>query len=154
MTEAYSGPEASTLAEALVRADLVVRGRVIEVMFEPSPTDGMPRATSTIDVASVIVGGARGVVKVFQFGGPVGQVDGRGALSELDVDPVLMPGDSVVLLLTFDDKLLLYRTIAGVGVNVIEADGTVRAQEANPFADEINGLKAAEFVKKIEAAAR
>lgn len=151
--ESYAGPSAVTLDEAVRESELIIRGKVVGVTFESAPGGGMPLATSSVEVTASLVGDGPGAVKVFQEGGPVAQGDGGGLVQD-DVDPILMPGDSVILLLTYDKKLGAYRTRPGVGVNVIEADGMVRAQEANPFADEINGLKAADFVRKIEAAAR
>lgn len=148
--ENYAGPSAGTLEEAVRESEVIIQGKVLKVGFESAQGGGMPLSTSSVEVADSLVGDAQSAIKVFQEGGPVAQGDG-GALAQLDVDPILMPGDSVILFLTYDAKLGAYRTVAGVGIYVIEPDGTVRAQEGNPFRDKIDGLRTAQFILMLTA---
>lgn len=131
-------PPPLTMMQALSQATLIVHAKVRTVTFQTSPGGGMPLATATVDVLQTAKGRSAPVVTVLQLGGPVAEGTG-GALAQLDTDPLLLPGDDVLLLLQPSPAAPgLYRTVNGAGVNKI-TDGTVRAQDGNPFGAQITG---------------
>lgn len=141
-------PPPRTLKLALSQATLVVRATVRTVTFQTSPGGGLPLATATVDVLQTAKGRSAPVLTVLQLGGPVAEGTG-GALAQLDTDPLLLPGDDVLLLL--QPSLAtpgLYRTVTGAGVNTI-TNGTVRAQHGNPFGAQITGRSVPDLLTAI-----
>ena len=134
----YAGPAASTRSGALALSDVVVQGTVVSVLFARNPSGGMPIATATLTVDAVVRGQAKSSITVEQLGGPVAQ-DVGGALAEDADDPLILPGDKVLLLLRQSPATGLYKPLLGVGVMFIQPDGTVVAEDANPFGSEITG---------------
>ena len=131
-------PPPLTLTQALSQATLVVHAKVRTVIFQGNPGGGLPLATATVDVLQTAKGRPARTVTVLQLGGPVAEGSG-GALAQLDTDPLLLPGDDVLLLLHPSPATPgLYRTVLGAGVNKI-TNGTVRAQDGNPFGARITG---------------
>jgi hypothetical protein len=101
----------STLAEVAARADAAARGKVTQTHFGMSE-DGLHTATSTIELSKVLKGDLGASVTVEQRGGPVPQPDGAGALWALSSDPLVLPGDELVILLRLDEAGT-YRTLPG-----------------------------------------
>lgn len=131
-------PAPLTLKQALSQATLVVHATVRTVTFQANPGGGMPLATATVDVLQVAKGRPAPVLTVLQLGGPVAEGTG-GALAQLDTDPLLLPGDDVLLLLQPSPAAPgPYRTVYGAGVNKIISK-TARAQDGNPFGAQITG---------------
>ena len=131
-------PAPPTLKQALSQATLVVHATVRTVTFQANPGGGMPLAAATVDVVQAAKGRPAPVLTVLQLGGPVAGGAG-GALAQLGTDPLLLPGDDVLLLLRPSPAAPgLYRTVCGAGVNKI-SNGTVRAQDGNPFGAQITG---------------
>jgi hypothetical protein len=131
-------PPPLTLTQALSQATLVVHATVRAVAFRANPGGGLPLATATVGVLQTAKGLSAPTVTVLQLGGPVAEGSG-GALAQLDTDPLLLPGDDVLLLLRPSPAAPgLYRTVIGAGVNEI-TNGTVRAQDGNPFGARITG---------------
>lgn len=143
----YAAPP-TDLAQARSAAALVVVGKVSDVTFQSSPSGGMPLATATIAVERIVKGQAGSTLVVRQLGGPVAQGSG-GALAEFDTDHLLLPGDHVLLMLSRGATDPFYRPLLGVGVNQIRADGTVVAEESNPFRGFISGRTVAEVVATL-----
>jgi hypothetical protein len=131
-------PAPLTMKQALSQATVVVHARVRTVTFQASPGGGMPLAAATVDVLQTAKGRPAPTVTVLQLGGPVAEGAG-GALAQLDTDPLLLPGDDVLLLLQPSPAAAgVYRTVTGAGVNKITG-GIVRAQDGNPFGAQITG---------------
>ena len=131
-------PPPLTLTQALSQATLVVHAKVRAVTFQSNPSRGLPLATATVDVLQTAKGRSAPTITVLQLGGPVAEGSG-GALAQLDTDPLLLPGDDVLLLLHPSPAAPgLYRTVIGAGVTEI-THGTVRAQDGNPFGAQITG---------------
>jgi hypothetical protein len=134
-----------TMDQALSQATLVVHATVRAVTFQANPSGGLPLATATVDVLQTARGRAAPTITMLQLGGPVAEGSG-GALAQLDTDPLLLPGDDVLLLLHPSPATPgLYRTVLGAGVNKI-TNGTVRAQEGNPFGAQITGRSVPELL--------
>jgi hypothetical protein len=131
-------PPPPTMEQALSQATLVVHAKVRAVTFQSDPGGGLPLATATVDVLQTAKGRPAPTITVLQLGGPVAEGAG-GALAQLDTDPLLLPGDDVILLLRPSPATPgLYRTVIGAGVDKI-TNGTVRAQDGNPFGAQITG---------------
>jgi len=134
----FAGPAAQTLSGTLALSDLVVQGTVLNLSFARNPSGGMPTATATLSIDVVVRGQAKSSIVVEQSGGPVAQ-DVGGALVEDGDDQLILPGDRVVLFLRNDAAAGVYRPLLGVGVMFIKPDGSVAAEDTNPFGGEING---------------
>lgn len=144
-------PAANSLEEAAKQADLIVRGRVTKTTFEPG--DGsLALATSTISIRSVIAGTASGEITVLQRGGPVPQ-DVGGALAQLEGDPVVLPGDEVILLLMSQEKT--FRTVPGGGVFLVTEGRikTIKTTQDSTLNVSLNGLAEDLVVQRLKAAA-
>jgi hypothetical protein len=140
----------TTLAGAAAAADLIVEGTVTKVDFAVNPSGGMPLATATLQVGKTLKGSPpANPLTVMQLGGPVAQ-DGGGAMAELDVDPLLLPGDHAVVLLSWSSEGT-YRTVPGTGVVAILPAGWVAVDNGSPNADSINGLTLTDFERMLTA---
>jgi hypothetical protein len=133
----------ATLREAVDEAQIVVRGTVTDTSFALNPQGGLPLATASVTTIQVVKGHVPSDFQVRQLGGPVAQGAG-GALAELDDDPLLLPGDDVILLLrTGPDGTL--RTLPGDGILYV-VDDVVRAESGSPIASAVNGLSVADVL--------
>jgi len=129
---------ASSLAEARSQSTAVVSGTVLSTTYKADPNN-LTESVATVRVNGIGRGAPPETIQVHQVGGPAWSPTG-GELQELQGDPLLLPGQDVVLLLapasTSSDS---YTTVYGAGVYWITSSG-LRAPEANSFASEINGL--------------
>jgi hypothetical protein len=148
--ESYgSGP--LTLSEAVAKAELIVEGKVLSVDYAVNPSGGLPLSIANVSVAKTIRGSdGNATVAVFQLGGPVAQ-DAGGGLAQLDIDPLILPGDHVVLLLTANGTTGSYRTVPGSGVFQVSPDNSVSVSDGSPFAKEVNGLSVDALLVQIAA---
>lgn len=112
-------------------ATLIVHGIVQTITFDPNPSGGLPYATSQIQVVGVVKGQASPVISVFQLGGPVAPGDG-GRLAQLAMDPLVLPGDEVVLLLAKGSAGQLWRPVYGAGVYVVR-NGIIEGEAAEHY---------------------
>jgi hypothetical protein len=136
----------ATLRQAVADAQVIVRGKVTRTSFAVDPSGGMPLATASVATLQVVQGNVPATFEVRQLGGPVAQYAG-GALEELDVDAVLLPGDDVILLLRHGPDGSL-RTLPGDGVLYVAGD-MVRAEDGSPISAEVNGLKVADVLRSL-----
>lgn len=140
----------STIDEVVSQAALVVRGTVIETTFAFSD-DGLPTATSRVAVTVVIDGASTKEVVVEQRGGPVPQELG-GALAALESDPIILPGDEVILLLRPGGGGV-FRTAHG-GVYLVER-GQIRVietTEESVLSAAVGDMEAVAFIQAVSAA--
>lgn len=144
----------TSLQAAARRADLIIRGSVAKTTYAPDPGGGLPIATSSVTVSTTLkqAGPTADTVLVVQAGGPV-PVIGGGALAQLDIDELVLPGDEVFLLLVKREDLGAYKTIPGAGVFFVRA-GAVSAEEHNLFGRSVNGQSASAFSATLSLLAR
>jgi len=136
----------ATLATAVRQAQIIVRGKVMNTSFAVNPQGGMPLATATVATLQAVKGDVPESFQVRQLGGPVAQYQG-GALVQLDGDPLLLPGDDVILLLRLGPDGTL-RTLPGGGILYVVGD-LVRAEDGSPISTEVNGLKVADVLHTL-----
>lgn len=164
---ATAGVGPQTLAETQ-GVPLVAYGRVLRVEFlaDPNNPGMLPLTRSTVLVGRVLV--ARGVpaptgeITVMQYGGPVWQqgadVDHGtgGVLAELETDPLLLPGQEVVLFLQHPRTITGLWTpdvwMSAVGPRLDVQNGVVSHTHAG-FAREVIGLRLDELAAKLQAGA-
>lgn len=94
-----------------------------------------------------------------QSGGPFNE-QGEVVLLELRADPLLLPGDRVVLLVTRDGATLeqdagmpVFTVLTWTGQYYLNGDGTLRPIAENPFAREVAGKTVDEFAAASRAVA-
>jgi hypothetical protein len=146
------GAPLPTLSGAVRKAEVILHGDVQEVTFASSLSGGMPVANATVRVRRVVKGHASGSVTVLQLGGPVAQGQG-GGLAELDTDELILPGDEVILLLKQEASDRPYRTILGAGVFFVRGE-RVRAEDSNPFKEDLNGKTVDSVLNVLQASAQ
>ncbi len=140
----------STLDEVVREASLIVRGTVVATTFTISD-EGLSRATSRVSVRDVVDGEPLAEIVVEQRGGPVPQEDG-GALAALESDPIVLPGDEVILLLRAGEGGA-FHTVHG-GIYLVES-GLIRVietPEVFALSRSVDGMSEVAFVDAIEAA--
>lgn len=137
----------ATLRQAVAEAQVIVRGKVVNTSFAVNPSGGMPLATASVATLQLVHGDVPATFQVRQLGGPVAQYAG-GALLELDVDALLLPGDDVILLLRRGPDGTL-RTLPGDGVLFVVGD-LVRAEDGSPVSSEVNGLKVSDILRSLQ----
>ena len=119
-SEAFSaGPE--TLDDAMGASDIVVLAKVRELTFEPIEGQWLGQARTTIDVLYQFKGDTGATIEVIQPGSPAPTSDGSGVLQQVDVAPVLMPGDRVLLMLVRVGPTT-FTPLPGAGVVYVESD--------------------------------
>ena len=130
-----------TLASARQIAARIAHTMVRSVTFQSSPSGNLlPEAIATVEIIESIKGSPATTVTVIQEGGPMWNSDGKGRLAELSIDPLLLPQQEAVLLLT-DAGNGLYRTMPLVGVNLVK-NNVIAVQESaagSEIAAAING---------------
>jgi hypothetical protein len=147
--EAFGLP-VSAVSEALSQSDFAVEGRVLETRYEVDST-GMTFSIATLQVSTVSKGTIeKDTIEVFQLGGPTMSPSG-GVLQQMDLDPVLLKDDHVILLLTpalADEHRAAdrFQTIARAGIYAITPAG-VQAQPGNMFAASVNGRSVDEVLE-------
>lgn len=155
VTFTATGPRTETLEAAVSAADVIVRARVVAITF--TPTGGVPNAAVAVRIADRIKAGALAAgtqtLTVRQVGGPLRQATG-GALAELDIDELLLPGDDVFLLLTARPGLDAdYNAIPSAGIYFITPTA-VRAEHSNVFGASVTGQAPGQFDARMRALLR
>jgi hypothetical protein len=131
------------LQAAYAAAVVIVKGSVVGLQPEREPIG----TKVTIRVSEVIKGSAASTVDIIQGSGLEADPSwGEPHLGEDEGDPLLMPGQSVILLLQNSgrpDGLLVaeYAT----GIYYLTSDG-MQPLDANPFASTVSGVTEAVFV--------
>ena len=136
-------PPPQSLQAAYAAAVVIVKGSVVGLQPEREPIG----TKVTIRVSEVIKGSAASTVDIIQGSGLEADPSwGEPHLGEDEGDPLLMPGQSVILLLQNSgrpDGLLVaeYAT----GIYYLTSDG-MQPLDANPFASTVSGVTEAVFV--------
>lgn len=128
---------ATSLDAAREESAVVIAGTVVSTTYVPDP-NGLTESAATVVVKRVVKGAVPSTIEVRQVGGP-GWSPGGGELQQLEGDPLLLPGQEVLLLLGPEGTGGAYRTIYGAGVYLVEAGG-IQAPDSNAFAASVNGL--------------
>jgi len=118
-----------TLPRAQREAQFVIQGRVLSTSyFSDARALGNPYSIATVEVDRVVKGKIRAsTIEVLQGGGPVSNPQG-GSLSQFPGDPLLLPGDNVILLLipAWSDReraLGRYQTVYEAGIYLVTDAG-------------------------------
>jgi hypothetical protein len=144
----FVGPD--SLREALRSADVVVVATVRNTTFEPVAGQWLGQARVTIDVLRGVKGEPEGALELIQPGSPAPTADGHGQLQEVDIAPVLLPGDRVLLMLHMDASGTL-TPLPGAGIVYLEA-GRARALDRSPLRSLVSGRTEAEVLDLYTAA--
>jgi hypothetical protein len=128
-----------SMGAAVTQASLIMHGQVKSVHFIADPTGNLPQMTATVAVADVGKGSAHTTITVRQIGGPVAQPGGKGALVELADEPLMLPGDEVVLLLKEASDGVEYRAVYGAGVQFIK-NGKLAGEQSAKY-----GIKGSDY---------
>lgn len=148
--ETYS-PGVTSLSEAQEKGWLAVEGRVISTTYLVDRTTHTTTSVATLDVTGASPGSeVAGHIEVVQIGGPAWTEDGIGVLQQLEGDPLLLPGDHVILVLVpacAEEHRAegRYQTIFGAGIYHVTPDG-VRAPDSNAFSSSVAGLNSSELL--------
>jgi hypothetical protein len=128
----YGAPTPS-LGAAAQHASQIIRGRVQSVHFIANPAGAMPTMEATVAVKGFAKGSGAPVMRVMQSGGPVAQQGNRGALAELEEEPLILPGDDVVLLLNNASVDNTYRTATYGGCVFFVKGGLISGPTAERY---------------------
>jgi hypothetical protein len=130
-----------SLSQARSASDAIVFGKVKRVTFEVNSSGGLPLASATVTVIKRAKGLGSSELGLLQLGGPVWNARNAngGALAQLDNDPLVLPNDEVILMLTRNNLSGRYRPVLGVGVTQVRAN-TVFPHHHNPLAPQLQGL--------------
>lgn len=146
----FNAMEASTLVEAAALSPVIVRARVVRTDFNFSTLVGGAHVTAK--VLETLKGSTGDEVRIQQMGGPM-LVGADEILAEAEMDPIMLPGDEVLLFLVADDALKStgeLRVLSGPGQYRL-VGGLVQATGVNPFASEVVGLTASAFAERIRS---
>jgi hypothetical protein len=140
-------PPEPTLTAAVKQADRIVLGTVTTI--NPTAFQGTP---TTIAVQAMIKGAPASTLMYSQEGGLRPTLDWKGiTIADGPDEPLLLPGDSAVLLLRWSSSTSTYYVESGTGWYQV-VDGAIRTDRYNPFASTVNGLSEAAFVQRLTAA--
>ena len=147
----WDGAAAQSFEEALSKADLVVIAHVTKTAFklnpgETAPVNTMPLADETLAVDRTLKGEAPKELTLHQSGGPMPQ--GGGIIGIVKGDPVLFPGDRVLLLALKQKDGSGYGSTYPLGKYYIR-DGTVAVPDGNPC-NWLDGLSEANVIKLVQ----
>lgn len=146
-------PGPSTLKAALAAANVVIVGRVRELDFSPAGTLAHISVLRVIDSGGDVVQGQE--LEVALPGGPEpneGYVTGSAGFDSSV--PMLFEGDKAYLFLqkARGRGVGAYYVQSGSGGYLVEANGTIKPAQTNPFAASIQGLSEAEFDQLLREA--
>ncbi len=137
-----------TFADAIKQADTIVVGRVTAIVFYTDPNfEDFAVSDATIKVDRALKGDVSGKLVLHQLGGPA--PDHGGELNHLSGDPVLLPGDDVLVLAASgsDTTEGKYLPLVPVGKYYVR-DGSVYAPDGNPC-DVIDGRSLNDTIELI-----
>jgi len=147
------GVPATDLEGASKFADVVILGTVEKTEFGGGGTLGAARVT--IAVKEFLKGSAKSPVFVYQVGGPV--LDGgHEYLAESGGDPILLPGDEVLLFLITarqhptkgDGFQPGFEVIPAIGSYVVAQD-RVSTPGSNPLYEQLQGITKDDLVRAV-----
>lgn len=113
-------PMSSSLAKSVSGAAVVVHGRVVAVHFKAQSSGGIPQAYAKVIVEDRWKGVSDATIVIEQPGGPVAQQGSRGALVQLENEPVILAGDEVVLFLSRSQLQPEFRLVSGSPVLIVQ----------------------------------
>jgi hypothetical protein len=131
-----AGPE--SLVKAVQESSVIVIGTVRQTEFEPVEGQWLGRASVSLDISRTLKGEPAQVLILHQAGAPAPSAERGAVLQEIDVAPVLLPGDSVLLMLEQTDDGSL-APIAGSGIVYI-VDAHAQPLPRNPFGSTLRDL--------------
>jgi hypothetical protein len=150
----YWGPP-MTLARAQREARYVVQGQVLTTTYVSDVRSmGFPYSIATLQVERVVKGQiSMRTIEVLQSGGPEWDPEG-GKLWQIPGDPLLFPGDHVILLLIpalAEEQRALgrYQTVYQAGVYLITEQG-VFASGSNTLAGLVSGHSASRVLELFD----
>jgi len=153
MMASVEPPAADTLAAALAKADAAVTVVVTAVHTAQASAMALPESDVTVTVVGQAKGSVAHSIVVHQLGGVIPTLDWSGAMIEdADGQPMLLPGDRAVLLLTRSADGGSYRLESYTGEYLVDAGGDVAAMPGNPFHDQVTGLTEQAFHAVVAAA--
>lgn len=151
-------PGPASLTAALQQADLVIEGAVTTVVYTPAGTMGTVRVVAIYkasDAATARLGTPRPAEVQVSLGyspepGPGFSLD-TGRLAFHESEPVLLPGARAMLFLQLGrvEHLPPFAIQSFTGGYAIDASGRIVPVPHNPFAEQVRGLPAAQFVALI-----
>jgi hypothetical protein len=141
------GPPPPDLASAVSEADLIVTGHSTAVTFGERTTGSMVE----LQVHEYVKGSGPATLSVLQPSGPMPDVNWEPRLVMYPSDPLMIPGDKVLLFLRYEPSLELYDVVAFAGFYHLSSKGSVVPLSENPFADSVRGLSLEEFTAEIES---
>jgi hypothetical protein len=141
------GGPPQTFDAALDRADLVVIAHVIRTTFSVNEANPIPNAFTTLAVDQPLKGGAQERILLYQAGGPI--PDYGGIVGIFEGDPVLFPGDEVLLLAQKRTNADGYWSVCPVGKYYIR-DGAVSVPAGSPC-DWLNGRSTSDLLQLVSA---
>jgi hypothetical protein len=126
----------------------VVTARVTRTAFSIDSGDAMPSAESTLAVNVTLKGTASPEVTIFQHGGPM--PDDGGIIGHFQGDPILLPGDEVLLLAETRASGDGYFPVYPIGTYYTRS-GAIVVPDGNPC-DWLNGRSTPEVLRLVEEA--
>jgi hypothetical protein len=140
-------PPLETLEASVNEAEVILVGTANTVSFEGY------YAFVVVDIEQTLKGSVSKEITFVQGGGPRPDPEWkRATLVEAPADPLLLPGDQAVLFLRYYPEPGWYEAQPWTGQYRLNEDGTISANEFNPFRREVDGLILDEFLDLIETA--
>ncbi|MCI0344357.1 MAG: hypothetical protein L0221_02785 [Chloroflexi bacterium] len=138
-------PPRDSFAEALIASDIAVVGVVESVEFNPSMT-----STVVLRVSSVLRGTAAEFISLRQAGGPQPADESwtNAVLVESRTEPLLLPGDGVLLLLEEQQGVQFIQPTSGF---FRVEGGVIRPLASNPDAAALEGLEVDSLARLVQA---
>jgi hypothetical protein len=136
-----------SLQAATANASIIVEGEVVSLAPERRPTS----TTVTIRVTGVIKGSAASTMAIIQVGGlePDSSWSNKPTLVYDEADPLLMPGQSVILFLVDSGQNDVPPVPeAFTGIYYLTSTG-VQPLAGNPFGSEVAGMSVSAFIARL-----
>lgn len=142
----YAAP-LETLEASVRDADLILVGTSESINFEGY------YGFVAFNIEQSLKDSASGQIRFVQGGGPRPNPEWDDAtLVEAPADPLLLPGDRAVLFLRYYPEPGWYEAQPWTGQYRLNEDGTISANEFNPFRREVDGLILDQFLDLIQTA--
>jgi hypothetical protein len=132
---------------AVADADVIVHAKVQSVAFQTNPSGGLPLAQSELEVLETLKGQSDSAISVLQLGGPRAAFGGR--MAQLQMDPLVLPGDEVVVLLKRNAAGRSMRTVTGAGAFFVQG-GAISGENAERYS--LVGESLAQFISTLTTA--
>jgi hypothetical protein len=139
-------PPLDTLEASVREAEVILVGTATTVTFEGY------YAFVAFEIEHALKGPVSKEITFVQGGGPRPDPEWKKAtLVEAPADPLLLPGDRAVLLLNYYAEPGWYEAQPWTGQYRLNEDGTISANEFNPFRRIVDDLSLDQFLALIEA---